>query len=92
MTDANTQGTVTDAVNIATKNHVGLFVFANSGTHNNHVIGLEVSHNDTLWTPVNQRLTGLGYLYYEICAQQVRAKVYTAEGAVSVVTIGLFTN
>lgn len=92
MADANVTGPITDAIDISTENHVGLFVFAATGAHDNHVVGLEVSHNGTDWAPVPQRLTGVGYLYYELCAQKIRAKVYKAEGATSTVTVGLFTN
>lgn len=86
--DANSTSTVTDSLDIKENKKVALSVNGDTGTHNTHIVSLQCSVDDTVWTTMSDSITGESVKNnVEVITRYVRAKVTTAEGGVSTVDI-----
>lgn len=92
--DTNTLNAVTPAFDIDEYTTETLYVYNDSGSHNNHVLQVEVSaydeedldqaHDSPHWmAPPSFVLTGLGCKQFDENAQFIRVRVTTVEGAPS---------
>ena len=88
--DANVLNAVTASLDLFSLKNVSFGVSDESGTHATHVITLQYSADDTNWFDSSHTITGEG-MVDDITTnfQYVRAEVTTAEGAASVVTVGI---
>ena len=85
--DANDTATVSASINRVGWNALSFSVSAESGDHDNHIISLEFSADNVIWTTTGFTIRGLGSLRVEnINVNYVRLKVTTAEGSASVVS------
>ena len=85
--DANIEG-VTDSLTLGDQRLIGFYVNAESGTHNNHILTLQVSSNDSDFYDTTATLIGCGTMpdkWYS--ANYVRLKIATPEGVASKINI-----
>jgi hypothetical protein len=86
--DANVLNTVTASIALDDARNVALYTVAASGTHATHVTTLQISPNGTDWFDTAHTVPGLGFFHDTVCVgTEVRAKITTAEGAVSTIDI-----
>jgi len=88
--DANTNAVGT-ALKMGGATQVGLYIIDGSDGHTNHIVTIQISPNGgTNWFDTAHTITGLGELHDVTCiADEIRAKVTTVEGGVSVIEIVL---
>ncbi len=88
--DANAN-TVTASIDMNFARDLAFQVIANSGSHSNHVVKLQVSMDDSNWFTTSQSITGVGITptSFMNLARYARLKVTTAEGAPSTVDLTL---
>ena len=87
--NTNELNALSSEVDVVGNGSIGIFIDADSGSHNNHIITLQASPDGDLWQDTDTTVTGLGYRQVPICANKIRLKVSVAEGSDSVCTIAL---
>jgi len=86
--NANSTDSVTESLATADAKYLGLFVTGETGSHNNHVVTIQISPDGESWSDNACIVTGAGAVDDAlIIAPYVRAKVKTAEGETSTVSI-----
>lgn len=82
--DTNVLNTTTTPLRMDGAKNASLYVVANTGAHANHVLTLQVSHDNSNWYDTTHTVTGVNNEHDIYCiAGWVRAKVTTAEGGAS---------
>ena len=87
--DANTEG-VTESLPLDDQRLIGFYVNPESGSHNNHILILQVSGNDIDFYDTPAALTGCGAMpdqWYS--ANYIRLKIATPEGGASKININI---
>ena len=87
--DTNNKGAVTSSTTFTVEKLITIFVYALSGDHLNHVIGVEISSDNTNWVPVNNSITGVGCTTLICAANYVRPIVLETEGKTSTVSVDI---
>jgi len=87
--DTNTNES-TDLLKLDNQRLVGFYINPESGTHNNHILMLQVSSNGVDFYDTSASLTGCGAMPDQwFSANYVRLKITTPEGSESKVTINI---
>ncbi len=88
--DSNSE-TITTSIVMGDATKVGLYVSAKSGTHNNHIITLQVSpDNASTWADTSNTIIGTGFLdNITVIGTNIRTKITTVEGEKSTVDVSL---
>jgi len=79
--NTNSTSSVTDSMYINGNQTLGVYVYADTGTHAAHIVTIQISMNDIDWIDTPYSVTGAGYKEGTTVAQYMRAKVTTAEGS-----------
>ena len=85
--DTNLEGATAAEVSLTDKSVVSLYVLPNTGTNNNHHVGLQCSPDGSNWVNIPNTLKGTGCKTYTLAAQKVRAIVTEPERSTSTVDV-----
>jgi len=87
--NTNSNGLTSDELTMGSGSSIGIYVTANSGTHDTHVLTLQISPDEGVtWIDVSHTITGAGNKHELVCVcDKVRMKVTTPEGGTSTVDL-----
>ena len=81
--NTNSVGTATNSMYVNGNIKIGLYVYADTGAHANHIMTLQISMDGTNWQDTALTVTGVGFIEGTTVSEYIRAKVTTAESAAS---------
>ena len=87
--NSNTVGATAGEISLSPESVITLYVFASTGTHDEHHIAMEVSPDSNNWVRLPYMIRGVGTITYTMAAQKARAVVDIPEGSTSTVNVFL---